>query len=99
MRPFELTLTIQDDRSVQAEREDGARTSDSFILDDLDRRLIEIFDEWLTLDKMSHRQEFETFGSLLYRTLFNGRVESFFKQQLNKAHSAHQRLRLQLSFG
>jgi CHAT domain len=99
MRPFELTLTIQDDCTVQAEREHGARTSGRLRLDDLDRRLIEIFDDWLIQDKIKSCRELATFGSLLYRTLFNGRVESFFKQQLDEAHATGQSLRLQLSFG
>ena len=96
---FELTLTIQDDRTVRARRENDAEVSGKLMLDDLRRDLIGIFDEWLSLGKMSRRREFTVFGSLLYRTLFNEQVESFFKQSLADARNARQRLRVQLSFG
>lgn len=99
METFELTLTLHDDRTVLARREDGAEENGTLRLDELNRELVNMFDEWLSLDKMTRRREFEVFGALLYRTLFNDQLGRFFEQSLAEARRAEQRLRVQLSFG
>ena len=111
MESLELTLTVQDDNTIRARRQDGAETSSKLILDDLHYDLIHLFVDWLSQEeqdvqndeqtknrKLTRRQEFEVFGSLLYKTLFDDQVGSFFERTFNQARSNGRRLRLQLSF-
>ncbi len=111
MEASELTLFVRDDNTILARREDGAETSGKLILDDLHRNLIRLFVDWLSQEeqdeqkddqnknrKITRRWEFEVFGSLLYKTLFDEQVGSFFERTFKEARSAGRHLRLQLSF-
>ncbi len=111
MEAAELTLVVRDDNTIRARRQDGAETSGKLILDDLHRNLIRLFVDWLSQEeqdeqkddqnknrKMTRRREFEVFGSLLYKTIFDEQVGSFFERTFNEARSAGRHLRLQLSF-
>lgn len=98
MEYAELILVVQDGNTIRARRRDGAEISEAFIYNDLHRRMIEIFEDWLNKDKITRRQELEVLGTLLYTILFSNRIESFFKQSLADARKASQRLRIQLSF-
>src|SRR5947207_14965756 len=111
MESLELTLVVRDDNTTRAVRQDGAETSGKLMLDDLHHNLIRLFVDWLSQEqqhvqndertrnrKLTHRREFEVFGSLLYKTLFDDQLGSFFERSLNQAQSNGQRLRLQLGF-
>ncbi len=98
MEYAELILVVQNGSTIRARRQDGAEVSGEFVLDDLHRSMIEIFDDWLNTGKIARRRELEVLGSLLYTALFNDRIEIFFKQSLGEARKARQRLRVQLSF-
>ncbi len=111
MEAAELTLVVRDDNTIRARRQDGAETSGKLILDDLHRNLIRLFVDWLSQEeqdeqkddqnknrKMTRRREFEVFGSLLYKTIFDEQVGSFFERTFSEARSAERHLRLQLSF-
>src|SRR2546425_246315 len=98
MKSPEVTIVVQNDYTVWARREDGAEVRGKFVLDSLHRSLIKIFVDWLNCSKISHRQELEVFGSLLYRTVFDSNVDAFFKHHLKSIQKDAQRLRLQLSF-
>src|SRR6266704_5682330 len=104
MGSAKLTLIVQDDYNIRVERDDGAQTKGKLILDDLHRNLISLFEDWLSREKqsgqdrkMSRRWEFEVFGTLLYKVLFDGQVEIFFRQTLEEVKEG-ERLRVQLSF-
>ncbi|HWS85128.1 MAG TPA: CHAT domain-containing protein [Ktedonobacteraceae bacterium] len=98
MESLELTITVQDDRRVQARLQDGSETDGQFILDPLHRNLINLFKDWLNEGKITKRKELEIFGTLLYRALFDRDVEGFFEECQAKADNSMQRLRVQLSF-
>ena len=98
MEYAELILVVQNGSTIWARRQDGAEVSGVFVLDDLHSSMIEIFEDWLNTGKIARRRELEVLGSLLYRTLFNDRIEIFFKQSLDEVRKTRQRLRVQLSF-
>ncbi len=104
MKSTELTLVVQDDRTVRAILQDGiARTVlgarlGTMKLDNLHRDLIGLFVGWLNQEKITSRRELEVFGTLLYKMLFSGEIGRFLEQNLAEAQRAKQRLRIQLSF-
>src|SRR6266487_4411749 len=98
MESLELKLVIRDGSAIQVRRQDGAEVSGVFLLDDLHRRMIEIYEYWIDQNKITRRQELEVLGIFLYKMIFNDRIESFFKQSLADARKAKRRLRIQLSF-
>jgi hypothetical protein len=97
----EITITIQNDRSVRAERPRGgqAGSKESRIqVDKLTSDTISLFGEWLAHGKISKRKELEILGTFLYRMLFSTEVKLFFDAALKEAQQKGERLRLQLSF-
>jgi len=93
----EIQLIVEDNDRVRARSEGGAEVSGRFRLSQLHRQLIAVFDAWLREKKISNRKEVQTFGALLYETLFEGEVERLFRQSLERL-GADERLRLQLVF-
>src|SRR6266487_1937397 len=98
MSEFDFILTVLNDKEVRAETRDGAESKEEVELDSLRRRIISIFEDWLSQGKITHRQELEVLGSHLYAALFNGFVGKFFEQSLDKARKDRQRLVVQLGF-
>lgn len=98
MDSTELMLVVRDGSSVQARIPQGSEANDVFLLENVNRRMIGIFEDWLDQSKISNRRELEVLGMLLYKALFHGNVERFFEQHLTAALANHQRLRIQLSF-
>lgn len=96
---YELSITIEDERLVNALRQDGAKYGGTLEMDIFQREQIAIYEEWLRLGKLTQRREFKAFGTLLYKALFNRDVESIFQTMLETASQSGQRLRVQLSFG
>ena len=99
MTDTELTITVRDDLTVVARRDDGAESPPGRLqMDDLHKDLIRIFEIWLTEpDRTWNRRELEVFGSLLYRSLFPAPVDELLRQSLIHADDDG-RLRVQLSF-
>lgn len=93
----EITVVVQDDRTVRARNQDGAQASGKVEVDRLHRDLINLFGDWLSRRLISRRRELEAFGSLLYRTIFAGEVEGFF-ERTHASLPPGERLRVQLSF-
>ena len=97
----ELMITVQNDRSVKAERQhDKAEAKGQMDRDDLRLAMIGIFQDWLNQNKISTTEELELLGRLLYRVLFtgvDGKVDLFFKRVLSEVPEG-ERLRVQLRF-
>ena len=93
----ELTLVIQDNHQVQAQKSDSATAYGDFGLTDVQYRLVEFFADWLAQGKITERHEMELFGALMYRALINGDVQGLLNQALGQL-LPDERLRIQLSF-
>ncbi len=100
MRSVEFKLTIEDADvgRVRAEMDGGTSrfqgTVDKLYLDTID-----IFEDWLSQEgKVSQRKELEVLGTHLYKVLFNGEVNTFFEEALNRVDKEGERLVVQLSF-
>lgn len=97
MTNFELTISVEDDERVIVRSRDDTEVKGKIDSNSLNRNLLHMFEEWLRENKISKRQEFEIFGTLLYRTLFNGQVEEFFNQTLYSIPEGD-RLHIHLAF-
>jgi hypothetical protein len=98
-KAYELSITIEDERLVTAQSQDGTKVASSLNMDALQREQIGIYKEWLELGKITQQREYSVFGTLLYRVLFNREVELLFQTMFEKARQSGQRLRVQLGFG
>jgi hypothetical protein len=98
MSSYEITLTIQDKDTVRAATPDGALTTDALNLESFDDGVIRVFEDLLAEDRIRTRRHLEVFGTLLHRSLLNGKVRSLFEDAYRQAGAAGQRLRVQLSF-
>jgi CHAT domain-containing protein len=101
-------ITNRDDSNVYNRKKYNAERYGLLVLNDLQRDMIGLFDDWLRQErqnekngiqnrKLSRRREFEVFGSLLYKTLFDQQIGAFFEQTLANVPK-DRRLRVQLSF-
>ncbi len=97
MSSVELIVTVQNERDVRARKSDGSEAKCQIEFDDLRRRTVKIFEDWLRMSKISKRDELEVLGMHLYRMIFNGEVGAFFEQTLKNVPEG-ERLRVQLSF-
>jgi CHAT domain len=98
MGNFKLTVTVENDTRVRAITQAGAESKGEVKLDDLRRKTIAIFVDWLNQGKVSQRRELEVLGRLLYEALFNGEMATFFELCLGEARKAKERLVVLLSF-
>ena len=97
MADLELTILVEDDERVVIRNQDGTEAKGKIVFSNLNYNLLCIFEDWLRENKISKRQEFETFGALLYQTVFNGEVKDFFEQTLHNLLEGD-RLHIHLSF-
>jgi CHAT domain len=93
----ELTVVLQDERTVRAQTPDGSAAFTRLDLDDLRVRVIRLFDDWLRRKKVTEPRELQLFGEVLYNAILNGEVGGLFEQLLT-AIGAPERLRVQLQF-
>lgn len=97
MTDLELTVSVEDNERVFIRSQDGTEAKGKIDISSLTYDLLCFFEDWLKENKISKRQEFETFGTLMYRTLFSGEAKDFFEQSLHSI-SEGDRLHLHLSF-
>jgi hypothetical protein len=95
--PEELTIIVQDSKTVRARTGDGGEKSGEIKLDKLRRQTIHILETWLTQGKTTERGEIEVLGMHLYQVLFGGDIGKFFENSLSRVPQG-ERLRVQLSF-
>jgi hypothetical protein len=109
----EFSLIVQDQKYVRARDSYGAEASGRIEQDNLYRKLIAVFQDWLSQEhvfrdllrkeqviqkpKIIKREQLELFGAFLYRMLFGGDVGAFFERKLANLQEG-ERLRVQLSF-
>jgi hypothetical protein len=85
-------LTLDRDALIRAEYHSqmdgrfasGDRVEESITLAPLHLELLGIFDDWLHKQQITRRLEIEVFGSLLYQTLFAGKVGDLFEKVLHQ---------------
>ena len=95
----EIILSIGEDGSVIARRDDGARSPEGRIrLEGVDGDVIRVFQHWLLERRTGWRQaDIRAFGALLHRALFDRAVWRWVKASLDNL-GQDERLRLQLEF-
>jgi hypothetical protein len=96
---YELIVNVLDEQNIQARFQDGSEKEGEVNFNPLRRETIGIFAEWLRESRVKKRKELEVLGTHLYETLFNGQLETFFEECLEKAKDARQSLVVRLSFG
>src|SRR4051794_4963945 len=92
----ELIVTVSGN-DVKTRSHGGAEKTGKILLDHLRRETIEVFQDWLSEGKISHRRELEVLGGHLFEALFNGDVLSLFEEKLRSVPIGD-KLRVQLSF-
>lgn len=94
---YELRVTVENERRVSTESDQGSEVSADIPPDRLRRDTIGIFEQWLRQGKITERRELQVLGSHLYSMLFNGPIEDSFRRMLGAVPQG-QRLRLLLVF-
>src|SRR5690242_2071651 len=92
-----LTVTVQNERSVNIRRQDGGEARGDIDLDRLRRATISVFQDLLNESRIKKRQELVVLGTHLYRALFNGPAAGYLENAL-AGRPESERLRVQLSF-
>lgn len=82
MTPIEeLTIEVGGGR-VRISSSGGAYQEEPFTPSELDRRIVNIFEDWLRKGKITEDEELEVLGNILYRIIFKGAVKNFFEERL-----------------
>lgn len=97
MNPFELQLTVKRDE-VSAETAGGGEGVAKVDRDKLRRLTVRVLAGWVAGTRVNDRNELMILGGHLYRTIFNGDVETRFLEVRTKTKAEGRRLRLQLRF-